>query len=531
VLLNCDIGERGADNQEDIRLMDYIDIANIACGGHAGDPDTIAVFKKIADEKGIRLSAHLSYPDRKNFGRTSMDLSRGSLFSSLDGQLALLPVKAIKFHGALYNDSCADAGLAEDLTKWLSGNGIEEIITMPGSELALKCEEAGIRVINEAFAERGYQYVHETGRLHLAPRTAAGAVLSDYKDAAEHSSLIIKSGKVRASLPDGDKGVFPLKADTLCIHSDSLIALRLAEFLHSELRGKGKGGETDASRLHIEFLSDGICFIKNAPLYGRQDRGISPGGAMDRFACDTGNIMLSNPPDAPSLEIILPPVIRFTADLFFILTGAPCSGTFLEQGNSKIPVNHAKVYTARKGDILRPGRRERGFRTYLSTREVLSSGKQKSPAGRERGNENFIVSWIDKEGYIRVIPGPEYHSLSNPEDFFSGMWRISEDSDSMGLRLSTAGNPLSTDLKGIISDPVADGTVQLTPSGPVILHRDRQTMGGYPRIFSVITPDLDLLAQYMPGEFIKFRMVTIEEARKAAAARTRVIKSLLKKFK
>jgi len=252
---------------------------------------------------------------------------------------------------------------------------------------------------------------------------------------------------------------------------------------------------------------------------------------MDRFAYDTGNILLSNPPDSLSVEIILPPVIRFSADVCFVLTGSEFSGTILEQGSRKIPVSHGKVYPARKGDILRFGTRHRGFRTYLSIRGDLSSAEAKSLTGRDRGDEGYTFSWMDSNGYIRVIPGPEYHALSKPEFFFNTMWRISEDSDSMGLRLTTAGKPLHSGMKGIISDPVADGTVQLTPSGPVILMRDRQTMGGYPRIFSVITPDIDVLAQFMPGEFLKFREVAIEEARRVTAARIEIMNTLIERFR
>ena len=73
--VNCDIGERGADHPVDRQLMELIDIANIACGGHAGDETSIHAFCQLAEQHGVTVTAHLSYPDRENFGRRSLDIS------------------------------------------------------------------------------------------------------------------------------------------------------------------------------------------------------------------------------------------------------------------------------------------------------------------------------------------------------------------------------------------------------------------------------------------------------------------------
>jgi len=82
----------------------------------------------------------------------------------------------------------------------------------------------------------------------------------------------------------------------------------------------------------------------------------------------------------------------------------------------------------------------------------------------------------------------------------------------MGIRL--AGEPaMKCDMGNMISGAVADGTVQLTPESPIILLRHRQTTGGYPRIFNVISADIDLLGQYAPNQPIHFVQVTLEEAR------------------
>ena len=124
-----------------------------------------------------------------------------------------------------------------------------------------------------------------------------------------------------------------------------------------------------------------------------------------------------------------------------------------------------------------------------------------------------MASWPDSQGKIRVVEGPEYDLLENPEVFFSQRFRVGQNSSAMGLRLE----PLEETLRllsktNMISQPVSDGTVQLTPDGPVILLRRRQTIGGYPRIFNVITADLDTLAQIGPMETLGFRKVNLDEA-------------------
>ena len=84
MIINCDIGERGSQHPTDLELMNHIGMANIACGGHAGDEESIAVFSRIAKEKGLQIAAHLAYPDRLNFGRVSMTIAVKELLAGLD---------------------------------------------------------------------------------------------------------------------------------------------------------------------------------------------------------------------------------------------------------------------------------------------------------------------------------------------------------------------------------------------------------------------------------------------------------------
>jgi len=236
ITINCDIGERGADHPVDIELMQYIGMANIACGGHAGDEVSVEAFMKRAQERGVKVTAHLSYPDRENFGRKTVALSENELLESLDSQFALVPqVKAVKFHGALYNDANVDKGLAKLLVRWMVKRGIEEVITLSDSELVKAAKNSGMGVINEAFAERNYSYDPSKEQLTLVNRAKDYASITDCNEAVKHALRIVKEGRVTAYI-EGDDGEFtitelPITAETVCIHSDSEIALELAKQL------------------------------------------------------------------------------------------------------------------------------------------------------------------------------------------------------------------------------------------------------------------------------------------------------------
>ncbi|MBU2513931.1 LamB/YcsF family protein [bacterium] len=238
--VNCDIGERGADNRIDLQLMDFIQIANIACGGHAGDENSIAVFRSLAESKNVEVAGHLSYPDRENFGRISLKLSETRLIQALDEQYQhIADIKMVKFHGALYNDSCVDKQLAAVLTNWLVQKGINRVITGFDSELAKACVSHPIRIIREAFAERRYVYSRESGRLSLVKRDRPEACIVKCDEALKQSLSIVKDQAVMAFVESGTEGVrresIPIKADTICIHSDSVISLELARRLSKQL--------------------------------------------------------------------------------------------------------------------------------------------------------------------------------------------------------------------------------------------------------------------------------------------------------
>ncbi len=226
--VNCDIGERGSDHPIDQQLIATVDIANIACGGHAGDGETVEAFRRIAADHGVQVTAHLSYPDRANFGRKSMNIPPRELIRSLEEQRQLMAdVSMVKFHGALYNDSCTTTELAQLLGSWLRDAGFTHVLTMPSCALAQACEKLDLTVISEAFAERRYQLDESTQHLILRPRRYPDATIVDMADAITHVENIV----LHHAVTTADGQVHRLECDTICIHSDSPIALELAQKL------------------------------------------------------------------------------------------------------------------------------------------------------------------------------------------------------------------------------------------------------------------------------------------------------------
>ncbi|WP_198266461.1 LamB/YcsF family protein [sulfur-oxidizing endosymbiont of Gigantopelta aegis] len=223
MLINCDIGERGLAHEIDDQLMAVIDIANIACGGHAGDEQSIAYYYSLAKEHGVKPSVHLSYPDRENFGRRVISIDDQALLKSLDQQYTrLYEVKTLKLHGALYNEANSNKKLALLIINWAKEAGINEILCPQHSEVARYCsagEDDPIAVMHEVFLDR--RYVYEHNRLTLKSRKEQDALLNDVDEAIEQFKNFQQNRLVI------DKQVHKVNADTGCIHSDSEHALDL----------------------------------------------------------------------------------------------------------------------------------------------------------------------------------------------------------------------------------------------------------------------------------------------------------------
>lgn len=228
--VNCDLGE-GLD-AIDAALMPYIDMASIACGGHTGDRDSMTRALTLAHQHGLMIGAHPSYPDRLHFGRFSQpQLSSEELFDSLCRQVNQLKTLSedlntklhyIKAHGALYNDSVHNQERFGVLIRVAQLFSLPLVIQAHPLNNAHEKLSAGVELIREAFADRAYM---DNG--NLVARNYPHAVLSDVDQAIEQVSDIQNQGRLRTE----NGNWLAIKADTICLHSDSPNAVALARAL------------------------------------------------------------------------------------------------------------------------------------------------------------------------------------------------------------------------------------------------------------------------------------------------------------
>lgn len=220
--LSCDLGEATSAVELEVedRIWPLITSANIACGGHVGDPLSMRRAVQQAMQNGVAIGAHPSYPDRENFGRRSMRLDDAALAATLHVQLDSLTAAVeleggvlthVKPHGALYNDAHHDSALARIIVSVCVARGRLAIVTSPGSAVAAEAALVGCPVIIEGFADRRYR---PDGSLQ--PRGEATALLDDFDQAAEQASSLANRSRVCAS--DGTE--IDVRCDTICIHSD-----------------------------------------------------------------------------------------------------------------------------------------------------------------------------------------------------------------------------------------------------------------------------------------------------------------------
>ncbi|MEH6681206.1 MAG: 5-oxoprolinase subunit PxpA [Sediminicola sp.] len=232
--INCDVGE-GLGNEKE--LFPHISSCNIACGGHAGDVGTMGEVALLALSHHVRIGAHPSYPDRENFGRTSMDLSplelRRTLGQQIDSLIGVLEragatLDHIKPHGALYNDVAKDISKAKAFLKAVSPYRESVFLYLPyGSVVASEARFQGFKVQLEAFADRNY-----LSDLSLVSRKRSNAVIEEPKEVLAHLIRMVKNGVVRTL--DGTET--KILAHTYCIHGDTPTVLQILMYLSKELR-------------------------------------------------------------------------------------------------------------------------------------------------------------------------------------------------------------------------------------------------------------------------------------------------------
>jgi UPF0271 protein len=224
VLLNIDLGELPEEPEE---LYAYAHLANVACGGHAGDERSMRRAVELCRRHDTRLGAHPSYPDREGFGRRRMDIAPEALRASVAEQCAHLatiaresaePIGFVKAHGALYHAARDDAALAEALLRGALealGSGVTIVGPARGA-LAEAAARARLAYAREGFADRG---TRPDGT--LVPRGEPGALVLDPALAAARTRELAARGDV----------------DTVCVHGDTPGAVAIARAVRAVLDG------------------------------------------------------------------------------------------------------------------------------------------------------------------------------------------------------------------------------------------------------------------------------------------------------
>jgi biotin-dependent carboxylase-like uncharacterized protein len=253
--------------------------------------------------------------------------------------------------------------------------------------------------------------------------------------------------------------------------------------------------------------------------------GVPVSGAMDQIALNRANALLENDLDSAALEITMQgPELEFTKPTFMVLCGAP-----LEAGLGGEPLEMNRVYQVPAGARLTCGHVLDGLRTYLSVRggflpePKLGSRSQYYPVTSERSLlkgrtlpyeacEEFSPKLLKvsspgyfKEQGLKVFPGPDFELLTERQiqQVFETEFSVSKEHDRMACQIEPAIEGISTN---VITSATLPGTVQLTPAGTlIILMRDGQTTGGYPRILQLDTPSLDLMGQKRFGDKLRFQ--------------------------
>ncbi|VYT34919.1 LamB/YcsF family protein [Citrobacter amalonaticus] len=235
--LNADLGEGCASDGE---LLTLVSSANIACGFHAGDAQTMLTSVREALKNGVAIGAHPSFPDRENFGRTAMTLPVETVYAQTLYQIGALAAMAraeggvmrhVKPHGMLYNQAAKDPQLADAIAKAVYACDPALILVgLAGSELVRAGERYGLVTRQEVFADRGYQADGS-----LVPRTQPGALIEDEDQSLAQTLGMVETGRVKSITGEWTSVV----AQTVCIHGDGEHALAFAQRLRSAFEARG----------------------------------------------------------------------------------------------------------------------------------------------------------------------------------------------------------------------------------------------------------------------------------------------------
>ncbi|MEJ1221753.1 5-oxoprolinase subunit PxpA [Sediminicola sp. 1XM1-17] len=234
--INCDVGE-GVGNEES--LFPFISSCNIACGGHAGDEETMKRIVLLAKKEKVKIGAHPAYPDKENFGRVSLAIPSETLKSTILEQISKLmlildgqglELHHIKAHGALYNDIAKDETLASIFLDAVENFKESTFIFVPyRSVLEKEALKRGFKIMVEAFGDRNYNR-----DLSLASRSTPNALIQEPREVLEHMTNMVKNNKVVTVQGTTEN----MEAETFCIHGDTPTALQILVYLSKELPNK-----------------------------------------------------------------------------------------------------------------------------------------------------------------------------------------------------------------------------------------------------------------------------------------------------
>jgi UPF0271 protein len=240
--LNSDLGEGFGpwSMGDDEAMLALVTSANVACGGHAGDPSTMATTVARARDAGVGVGAHPSFRDREGFGRRRIPMTSAEIQRMVAAQVGALcgvaalegaTVRHVKAHGALANLAAREADVAAAVAR--ATRAVDPglvLLAIAGTQLEAAADRAGLAVAREGFADRAY-----TDDGHLAPRSEPGAVLEDVEEVASRS-VAMAQGRGLPLLGGGWK---PQEVDSICVHGDTPGAVAMARRTREALEDAG----------------------------------------------------------------------------------------------------------------------------------------------------------------------------------------------------------------------------------------------------------------------------------------------------
>ena len=240
--INCDLGEKSKhhSNKYDPDLLEIVNSANVACGYHAGDEETMNQVIEISKKNGVSIGAHPSFNDPENFGRERMNLSSSEIKKLITDQYEILQKIALKYgenvshikpHGALNNMACEDIELATVLAKTIKDINKDLIYLVPtGSKMQEAAKKLDMKFACEIFADRNYE---DDG--NLVSRKKSHALITDPEQAKKHVLKMVKT----QSLNCHSGKQIPCEIDSVCIHGDNLSSLATAKSIKENLVENG----------------------------------------------------------------------------------------------------------------------------------------------------------------------------------------------------------------------------------------------------------------------------------------------------